>query len=72
MHEGDAAKTIPKSGLEIVLGQIAFQPHTLLALAIEEEHSRRPNRIKAAQPCRMFLNVSFYRKEFWPMNSAVF
>ena len=33
------------------------------AFAVEQEHSWRPDRIKAVEPCRMFLNVSFYWKE---------
>jgi hypothetical protein len=45
---------------------------TLLALSIEEEHSQSPERIKAVEPCQMFLNVSFYRKEILWRNSAVF
>ena len=46
-----------------MVGKIAFQARTLLALAIEQEHRRRPDRIKAVKPCRVFLNVSFQRKE---------
>jgi methylmalonyl-CoA decarboxylase len=31
-------------------GQIAFQSHTLFAASIEQEHSRRPDRIEAVEP----------------------
>ena len=47
----------------MAIRQIAFQPHTLPAVAVEQEQSRCPDRIKAVEPCRMFLNVGFYWKE---------
>jgi len=43
--------------LSVPMGEI------VLALAVEQEHSWCPDRIKAVEPCRMFLNGSFYRKE---------
>ena len=42
--------------------------HMLLAFAVEQEHSGCPDRIKALEPCRMFLNVSFTGRKFWSMN----
>lgn len=63
LHEGDAAKTILQRSHKVVVGQIAFQPHTLFAGHIEQENSRRPDRIEAVEPCRMLFDVGFYRKE---------
>ena len=63
VHEGDAAQAILQSSHKVVVGQIAFQPHTLFAGRIEQEHSRRPNRIEAVEPCRMLFDVGFYRQE---------
>jgi hypothetical protein len=44
----------------MAIGYTAFQPHTLPAVALEQEPSLRPDPIKAMEPCRMFFNVSFY------------
>ena len=63
LHERDATETAHQSGKEISVGQIALKSYTLLALAIEEEHSRCPDRIKAVEPCWVFLDVRFYWKE---------
>ena len=63
LHERDAAKAILQSSHKIVVGQIAFQSHTLFAGSIEQEYSRRPDRIEAVEPCRVLFNVGFYRKE---------
>jgi hypothetical protein len=63
MHKGDATETAHQSGDEVVVGQITLQSRTLFALAVEQEHSWCPDRIEAVEPCRMFLDVSFYRKE---------
>ena len=63
LHEGDAAKTILQSGYKVVVGQIAFQSHTLFARSIEQEHSRRPDRIEAVEPCRVLFDVGFHWKE---------
>jgi len=49
--------------MKSLFGHLAFQSHTLFAFAVEQEHSWCPDRIKAVEPCRMFLNVRFYRKE---------
>jgi len=46
-----------------VIGQIAFQSRTLLAGSIEQEHSWRPDRIEAVEPCRVLFDMGFYRKE---------
>lgn len=72
LHEGDGTETADETGDEIAVRQIAFQSRTLLALAIEQEHRRRPDRIKAVKPCRVFLNVSLSGRKFLRMNSAVF
>jgi hypothetical protein len=65
LHEGNATKPISQSGVEIAIGQIAFQSRSLLALTIEQKHGRRPDRTEAVEPCRVFFNVSFYRKEIF-------
>ena len=55
--------TILQSSHEIVVGQIAFQSHTLFAGSIEQVHSRSPDRIEAVEPCRVLFDVGFYGKE---------
>ncbi len=46
----DAARTILQSSHKVVVGQIAFQPHTLFAGSIKQEHGRSPYRIEAVEP----------------------
>jgi hypothetical protein len=60
VNKGDTTETGCQSSHEIAVRQIAFQPHSLLALTIEEEHCRRPNRIEAVEPQRMFFDMRFY------------
>src|SRR5271165_2676019 len=43
--------------------ELYTQSDTDFAFAVEQEHSWCLERIKAVEPCRMFLNVSFYRNE---------
>jgi hypothetical protein len=62
-REGDSAKTIPYGAVEILVGQIPLKPHTFLAVAVQQEDSRRPDRVIAVEPCRMFLDVSFDGKK---------
>lgn len=63
MYEGDTTEAVPQSSHEVVVRQIAFLSHALLTFAVEQEHSRRPDRAKTVEPCRVLLDVSFYRKE---------
>src|SRR5437868_344283 len=65
VDKGNAADTAHEGSNEIVVGQIAFKSYLLFALTIEEEHSRCPDRTKAVEPYRMFLDVSFYWKEIF-------
>jgi hypothetical protein len=65
LHEGNTTKAVHQSCIEIAIRQITFQSHTLLTLAIEQEHSRRPYRSKAVEPGRVFFYVSFDGKEIF-------
>jgi hypothetical protein len=65
LHEGNTTKAVHQSSIEVAIRQIAFQSHTLLAVAIEQVHSRRPDRSKAVEPGRVFLYVSFDGKEIF-------
>jgi hypothetical protein len=56
----------------MAIGYTAFQPHTLPAVALEQEPSRRPDPIEAVELGRVLLCVSFDGKKILPMNSAVF
>jgi ribosomal protein L24E len=62
-HEGEATKAIHKGSAEIVVRRVAFQSHTLPAIAIEQEHRRSPDCIKAVEPGRVFLYVRFDGKK---------
>jgi hypothetical protein len=61
--ESHATETIHQSGREIAIRKIAFQSYTLPAIAVEQEHRWRPDRIEAMEPSRVFLYVSFNGKE---------
>jgi len=52
-----------RAATKSLLGQITFQSRTLLAASIEQEHSRRPDRIEAVEPCRVLFDVGFYWEE---------
>lgn len=47
----------------MAIGYTAFQPHTLPAVALEQEPSRRPDPIEAVELGRVLLCVSFEGKE---------
>lgn len=63
VNECHATKTIAERSDEIAVGQIAFQAHTLFALAAEQKQSGCPDRIKSVEPGRVFLDVGFHGKE---------
>ena len=52
-----------ESSKKIIIRQIAFEAHSLLAILVEQKHSGSPHGVKAMEPCWMFLDVSFYRNE---------
>jgi hypothetical protein len=61
--EREAPKAIHKSSVEIIIRQITFESDMLFSVAIEQEHRRSPDCTKAVEPGRVFLYVSFDRKE---------
>jgi hypothetical protein len=63
VNECDPPETGFESGEEIGVGQIALHPKALLAFAVKENYGRRPHGVKAVEPGRMFLDVSFNWKE---------
>ena len=63
VHERDAAEAARQGSHEIGICQIAFETDALLPIAVEEKDSRRPDRFKSVEPCRMFFDVRFDRHE---------
>jgi hypothetical protein len=63
VNEGDPPQTGFESGQEIGVRQIALHSKALLAFAVEEKYCGRPHGVKAVEPSRMFLDMSFNRKE---------
>ena len=63
LDERDPAQAAHQRGVEIGVRQIAFETDALSAVAVEEEHRRRPDRLEAMEPRRMFLDVGFDRDE---------
>lgn len=62
-HHRDAGQAHFEVGAELVFGQIALQPHPLLAFGIEDQHGRRPDRMKAAKVLGIFLDMNLERDE---------
>jgi len=46
-----------------ILRQVTFDPVALNSIGVHHENGRRPLRIKAMKPRRMFLNMSFERNK---------
>jgi len=63
VDERDSTETALKSRDEIVVGQIAFQSHAFLALAVEQKHRRSPGGFETMEPRGMFLDVGFDGQE---------
>jgi len=62
-YERYSTKAALESSKKIVIRQIAFQTHSLLAILVEQQHGGSPHGVKAMEPCWMFLDVGFYRDE---------
>jgi hypothetical protein len=63
VNECDPPQTSFESGEKIGVGKIALHSKALLAFAVEENYGRRTHSVKAVEPGRMFLDVSFNGKE---------
>ena len=63
VDEGDPAETALECSQKVGVGQITFQSHALLTIAVEQKHSGGPHSVKTVEPGGVFLDVGFYRNE---------
>jgi hypothetical protein len=64
-NESEAAEAIHQRGQEIAVWQRAFQSHTLLPIAVQQEHRGSPDCIEAMKLGWVLLYMSFDGKEIF-------
>jgi hypothetical protein len=62
-HERDAGQRDLQARPNPVFRQVTFDAIALLTVRVQHENRRRPNRIEALKPGRMFFDVGFERDE---------
>src|SRR6185312_12323531 len=63
LDECDPREAVLERGNKVAVRQISFQTNPFPALTVEQKHARRPHRVKAMEPSRMFFDVGLYRQE---------
>ncbi len=57
LHNGNAGKAHFQVYAELVLWQITLEPPSLFTVRFQNEHGRRPNRVKPAKVLRVFFDM---------------